>query len=471
MNQSELYYRVLGLPLDATAVEVKQAYRRLAKQWHPDRFNADPSQQQTAASRFQEINAAYEWIKAQGDAPPTPEPAPTRPTKVSTQPLDPNFYYDLAMAAIQKGEEEGAIAHLTQAIHLNPDDQRAYQCRAFLNEKLGFQNRAMADFRRAAELKAVHAYQASQPAPQPPSDPGPVWQCGLQFTTPEPIMALALDPTGQVLAAGQSSGDVLVCHASTGNLHHTLRGHRRDVVQLSWHPQGGILASFSSDGTVKLWQKGELLGTIQAHEQPLLSGTFSQDGAYLITGSRDRTVKIWQTQPPCLLKTLKGYGADVSAIAPCATSALFASGGLEPHIRLRDYTDGKIKRSIKSNGGVLSLGFSRHGQYLAAGGYNAIAQVWNLAGNQSPLALVGHSLRITALAFSPDNLHLATGGWDKTIIIWNVATGKAIATLTGHHDTISGLAFNPQGDKLYSSSWDRTIRCWQRQPGPSTMAQ
>ncbi|MEA5419965.1 DnaJ domain-containing protein [Spirulina sp. CCNP1310] len=465
MNRGELYYRVLGLPPDATAAQVKQAYRCLAKQWHPDRFSTDPGQQQTAASRFQEINAAYEWIKAQGNAPPTPEPAPTRSTKVSSQPIDPNFYYDLAMAAIQKGEDEGAIAHLTQAIHLNPDDQRAYQCRAFLNEKLGFQNRAMADFRRAAELKAAQADQApSEPSP-PSTNPSLLWQARPPFTTPEPIMALALDPTGQALAGGLSGGEVWVWNAATGSREQTLRGHRRDVVQVAWHPQGEILASFSSDGTVKLWQmtKGELLTTIQAHEQPLLSGTFSQDGAYFVTGSRDRTVKIWQTQPPRLLKTLKGYGADVSAIAPCATAALFASGGLEPHIRLRDYAHGKIKRSIKSNGGVLNLEFSRNGQYLAAGGYNTIAQVWNLARDQPPLTLVGHSLRITTLAFSPDNLHLATGGWDKTIMIWNIATGKAIATLTGHHDTISGLVFNPQGDQLYSSSWDRTIRCWQRQ--------
>lgn len=470
MNRGELYYRVLGLSPDATAAAVKQAYRRLAKQWHPDRFNADPAQQQAAATRFQEINAAYQWIKAQGDAPPAPEPNPPRPTKVSTQPIDPSFYYDLAMAAIQKGEDEAAIAHLTQAIHLNRDYQLAYQCRAFLNEKLGFQNRAIADFRRAAELKAVSAYQAPPPEPtpppQPPSDPGLLWQCGPQFTSHDPIMAIALAPTGKTLAAGQSNGEVLVWNVSTGKLEGAFEGHRRDVVQVSWHPHGEILTSFSYDGTVKFWQMttGQIMGTIRAHEQPLLSGTFSQDGEYFVTGSRDRTVKIWQTQPPRLLKTLKGYGADVSVIAPSTTTALFASGGLEPQIRLRDYTDGKIKRSIKSNGGVLSLGFSRHGQYLAAGGYNAIAHVWNLATNQSPLELVGHALRITALAFSPDNLHLATGGWDKTIIIWNVATGQAIATLTGHNDTISGLAFNPQGNILYSSSWDRTIRCWQRQP-------
>lgn len=130
MGTRELHYRILGLHPNATAAEVKQAYRRLAKQWHPDRFSTDPAQQQTAASRFQEINAAYAWIKAQGDAPPPPQPA--RPTTVSTQPLDPRFYYDLAMAAIQNGEDEAAIATLTghqdtiSGLAFNPQGDKLY---------------------------------------------------------------------------------------------------------------------------------------------------------------------------------------------------------------------------------------------------------------------------------------------------------------------------------------------------------
>lgn len=52
-------YKVLGVSPDASDDEVKQAYRRLAKKYHPDLNPGD----EEAARRMQEVNAAYEQIK------------------------------------------------------------------------------------------------------------------------------------------------------------------------------------------------------------------------------------------------------------------------------------------------------------------------------------------------------------------------------------------------------------------------
>ena len=52
-------YKVLGLTPDASDEDVKRAYRRLAKKYHPDLNPGD----QEAARRMQEVNAAYEQIK------------------------------------------------------------------------------------------------------------------------------------------------------------------------------------------------------------------------------------------------------------------------------------------------------------------------------------------------------------------------------------------------------------------------
>ena len=52
-------YQVLGVSRDASDDEIKQAYRRLAKQYHPDRNPGDTM----AAKKMQQINAAYEQIK------------------------------------------------------------------------------------------------------------------------------------------------------------------------------------------------------------------------------------------------------------------------------------------------------------------------------------------------------------------------------------------------------------------------
>src|SRR5829696_9088232 len=55
------YYKALGVKKDATQDEVKKAYRKLARQYHPDRNPDDPS----AESRFKDISEAYDVL---GDA-------------------------------------------------------------------------------------------------------------------------------------------------------------------------------------------------------------------------------------------------------------------------------------------------------------------------------------------------------------------------------------------------------------------
>ncbi len=53
------YYAILGVPRDASQEEIKQAYRRLVKQWHPD---LHPENRKEAEERFKEIQEAYEVL-------------------------------------------------------------------------------------------------------------------------------------------------------------------------------------------------------------------------------------------------------------------------------------------------------------------------------------------------------------------------------------------------------------------------
>ncbi|MBA3555202.1 MAG: DnaJ domain-containing protein, partial [Gemmatimonadales bacterium] len=52
------FYALLGVPREATEVEIKKAYRKLAMEYHPDRNSAPESE-----ARFKEITEAYEVLR------------------------------------------------------------------------------------------------------------------------------------------------------------------------------------------------------------------------------------------------------------------------------------------------------------------------------------------------------------------------------------------------------------------------
>lgn len=56
-------YSILGVSRDASDEEVKNAYRELARKYHPDNYKDDNPLKELAEDKMQEINAAYDEIQ------------------------------------------------------------------------------------------------------------------------------------------------------------------------------------------------------------------------------------------------------------------------------------------------------------------------------------------------------------------------------------------------------------------------
>lgn len=132
------YYKTLGVQPSSSSDEIAQAYRRLARQYHPDLNPQDAD----AATQFKEINAAYQALsdpeqRAQHDlertrmqAPLGAEASPTMPTMEETPQTpqnEPGFVFQRSVTV--NGEEiESALddlrANLAGAANEVADEMR-----------------------------------------------------------------------------------------------------------------------------------------------------------------------------------------------------------------------------------------------------------------------------------------------------------------------------------------------------------
>ena len=135
-------YKVLGVSPNASDEEIKKAYRRLAKQYHPDRNPGDAE----AARRMQEINEAYDQIK-------NPEKSRSRGFDYEaygrSQP-DADSNWRAALHFARFGRYSEALNALDGC---KTRDAKWYALSAIINDGLGYEVTALEHIRRAVSME------------------------------------------------------------------------------------------------------------------------------------------------------------------------------------------------------------------------------------------------------------------------------------------------------------------------------
>ncbi len=148
MQDSRDYYKILQVPRQATTEAIKEAYRRLAREYHPDLHPGDPA----AEERFKEICKAYEVLsdsvqRTQYDQGLDPDRREGQKPGMSPQ----DFYVQAVTKALDR-DYQGAVEDYTQAIELNPNFVEAYIKRAATRFKLGDDRGALKDCSEALRI-------------------------------------------------------------------------------------------------------------------------------------------------------------------------------------------------------------------------------------------------------------------------------------------------------------------------------
>lgn len=145
-------YKVLGVSPDASDEEIKRAYRRLAKKYHPDLNPGD----QEAARKMQEVNAAYEQIKnpekasAQGQGSYGYDPFGSYGQRDYSGSQSGDPYQQAAYQYIRFGRYQEALNALNNSAEHNA---RWYYLSALANDGLGNQVTALEHIRKAVSME------------------------------------------------------------------------------------------------------------------------------------------------------------------------------------------------------------------------------------------------------------------------------------------------------------------------------
>ena len=286
----------------------------------------------------------------------------------------------------------------------------------------------------------------------PPTSLESVFSLYKEIPVNEPVLVLAISPDKKtILTEGRTARSTIMqlWSTETGAFLNTFHGNGYMVTKAVFSPDGKIILSGLSDGTVQLWdvESGVRLKRFKKDISSISSVAFSPNGKIILTGSYDAKARLWDIESDKELKIFEEPDSVLSvAFSPDGTKAL--TGTWDNAARLRDVESGNILKEFKGHTGpIASVAFSSDGKTIFTASKDKTIRSWN--------AETGKQLTVLELETPGEVFQIELSLDGKTVLVnlmeesgnfyvYDLPTSKKIATL----DLIFGALLSPDGSTI-----------------------
>jgi WD40 repeat protein len=238
----------------------------------------------------------------------------------------------------------------------------------------------------------------------------------------------------------------------------------------AWSPNGKLIASANSDGTIQIWSasgkagavmEGAALFTYRKHSKAATDLAWSPDGKYIASASEDGTVQMWHVSTGVSLFTYRGHSGRVFATAWSPDGSQLASAGEDKTVHIwHAATGADILIYREHTEAVIALAWSPDSTRIASAGAKGSALVWDVttATRITAFQVDDTQGNTTDVVWSPDGTYIATAR--STLSIWNASNGTQLFQCQDMNNDILCVAWSPNGKRFITGQADGSVYIW-----------